>query len=114
MGELAAELLRQFGYEASRACGGYAGLEELTGIRPDLILLDMMMPDINGIDVLRQIRADPRTADIPVVMFSALDDEEWRAKAAYAGASDYWIKGEFDAGELEERVRERIQAYELC
>jgi DNA-binding response OmpR family regulator len=107
-GDLVAALLRHFGHEASSACGGDAALERLSGALPDLVLLDLMMPGMNGIEVLRRIRKDARTADLPVVMLSALDDEDWRARAEYAGASDYWIKGGFDVGELEERVRSRL------
>jgi DNA-binding response OmpR family regulator len=107
-GDLVAALLRHFGYRTSCASSGDAALERLGDALPDLVLLDMMMPGMNGIEVLRRIRGNARTADLPVVMYSALDDEEWRAKAHYAGACDYWIKGEFDVGELEERVRERL------
>lgn len=109
-GDLVAALLRHFGYDASAACGGDAALQMLNGSRPDLVLLDLMMPGMNGIEVLRRIRDNEHTADVPVVMLSALDDEEWRQRAAGAGASDYWIKGGFDAGELEERVRTKLSA----
>ena len=108
-GDLVAALLRHFGYRTSCASSGDAALEQLGDVAlPDLVLLDMMMPGMNGIEVLQRIRNNERTADLPVVMYSALDDEEWRAKAQYAGACDYWIKGQFDVGELEERVRERL------
>ena len=108
--ELFSLMLRQMGYHAVSAFSGPAALEHIGTTLPDLVILDMMMPDMNGLDVLRQLRTDARTAGVPVVMFSALDDDEWRDKAARAGANDYWIKGGFDAGELEERVRSRLSA----
>src|ERR1700679_1073346 len=91
-GDLVAALLRHFGHDASSACGGDAALERLGGVPPDLVLLDVMMPGMNGIEVLKRIRTDSRTADLPVVMLSALDDEDWRARAEASGACDYWIK----------------------
>src|SRR5579863_7457853 len=103
-GDLVAALLRHYGHEASAACGGDAALQHLDTNKPDLVLLDLMMPGMNGIDVLRKIRSDQRLSSLPVVMLSALDDDDWRARAEYAGASDYWIKGEFDVDELEEKV----------
>ncbi|HET6246613.1 MAG TPA: response regulator [Tepidisphaeraceae bacterium] len=109
-GDLVAALLRHFGYDASTACGGDDALQRLGGTLPDLVLLDLMMPGMNGIEVLKRIRTDTRTAELPVVMLSALDDEDWRARAHGAGACDYWIKGGFDVGELEERVRSRLSA----
>ena len=107
-GDLVAALIRHFGYEATSASSGDAALESLQGMLPDMVLLDMMMPDMNGIEVLKRIRSDARTADLPVVMLSALDDEEWRLRAESAGASDYWIKGALDVGEMEELLRSRL------
>jgi CheY-like chemotaxis protein len=108
--ELFAAILRHLGYHATSTCSGPQALEHIGTAMPDLVILDMMMPDMNGLEVLKRLRTDEKTAKVPVVMFSALDDDEWRERAAVAGANDYWIKGGFDAGELEERVRSRLPA----
>ena len=108
--ELFAAILRHMGYHATSIQSGLAAIEHIGAALPDLVILDMMMPDMNGLEVLRRLRTDERTASLPVVMFSALDDDDWRERAADAGANDYWIKGGFDAGELEERVRSRLPA----
>ena len=102
--ELYVSLLRIFGYEAVFVTSGFEALRHLGSALPDLVILDIMMPEMNGMDVLRRIKADKRTTCLPVVVFSALDDEEWRQRAANAGARDYWIKGGFDFGELQEKV----------
>lgn len=110
--ELFTVILRHLGYHVTPKFSGPAALEHMhmgVGL-PDLVILDMMMPDMNGLEVLKRVRTDARTASVPVVMFSALDDDEWRERAASAGATDYWIKGGFDAGELEERVRSSLPA----
>jgi len=98
-------ILRHFGYDVMSAASGSAALELLSGGLPDLVILDVMMPDMNGLELLRCIRSNFSIADLPVVMYSALDNEQWRAQARDAGANDYWIKGGFDCGELEEKVR---------
>jgi CheY-like chemotaxis protein len=98
-------ILRHFGYQVISVANGAAALEYLGGGLPDLVILDLMMPDMNGLELLRCIRTDLKTAMVPVIMYSALDDEQWRAQARDAGASDYWIKGGFDFGELEEKIR---------
>ena len=102
--EIYVSLLRIFGYEAAFVTNGLDALRRVGSVLPDLIILDMMMPDMNGLDVLRKIKADEQTTHLPVVVFSALDDEEWRQRAVTAGACDYWIKGGFDFGELQEKV----------
>ena len=107
-GDLFATLLRHYGYTTTAATSGQDALESLGSVLPDLVIVDMMMPDMNGLELLTRIRSNERTAELPVVMLSALDDADWQAKAADAGASDYWVKGGFDFGELEARVRARL------
>jgi PAS domain S-box-containing protein len=83
------------------AVDGAAGLEQAFSIAPDLILLDIHLPDADGIDVLKRLRADPRTADLPIVALSA-SVMAWETEAALdAGATSYWSKPiDFDAFRL--------------
>lgn len=107
-GDLFTTILQNLGYDANAANSGAAAIDYLRENQPDLAILDVMMPDMNGIDLLRLIRANPKTMDLPVVMYTALDDENWQARAMDAGADDYWIKGGFGCGELEEKLRSRL------
>ena len=93
-------LVRLAGHDAVDLPGGPEALAHLARHIPDLILLDVMMPDIDGFDVLRAVRADPRTARVPVVMFSAVSAEEMIERARAEGANDYWIKGAISAESL--------------
>jgi two-component system cell cycle response regulator len=75
------------GYDVIIAPDGQAGLAEVAKQRPDLIILDIMMPGMDGIETCRRIRADPATAEIPVLMFSALSGDDDVERARLAGAN---------------------------
>ena len=62
-------------------------------VRPDVVLLDVMMPELDGFGVLQAIRSDPDIATVPVVMYSAVNDEKTVDRALAAGADDYIVKG---------------------
>jgi CheY-like chemotaxis protein len=93
-------LVRLAGHDAVDLPGGPEALAHLARHIPDLILLDVMMPDVDGFDVLRSVRADPRTARVPVIMFSAVSGEDMIERARAEGANDYWIKGAISAESL--------------
>ena len=76
-------------YQLSCADCGETGLAQIDGFRPDIILLDVMMPGISGYDVCRRVKADPDTASIPVVLVTARAQEEDRALGREAGADAY-------------------------
>lgn len=103
-GRLLALLIRHIGHEAAFVESGAQALEYLSTHRPDLVILDVMMPGIDGLEVLKRMRADPHTADLPVVMFSALSDPQFRQVAREKGANDYWVKASLDFRSLEERL----------
>jgi DNA-binding response OmpR family regulator len=88
-----AALLRLSGHRAVCAGGGNEALHYLADNRPDLMILDVMMPGMDGFAVLDRLRSDRRFASLPVLMYSAMDDAEPRAKALKAGAQDYLVKG---------------------
>ena len=75
------------GYEVRTASNGEEGLREVDTQRPDLIILDIMMPGMDGLEACRRIRANPTTADIPVLMFSALSGDDDVERARLAGAN---------------------------
>jgi len=79
-------------HESVQACDGMSALAAARSEKPKLILLDMMLPDISGIEVCRQLRADPQTRDIPVVIITASSDPARRLEALQAGADEFLTK----------------------
>ena len=111
--KMLADILTFKGYQVVTAGGGKEGLAKVQSEKPDLVLLDVMMPDMNGYDVCRALRADPATERLPVVMVTALDPGKERANGLEAGADDFLAKP-INQPELLARVRSllRIKAYQ--
>ena len=86
------------------AADGRAGLAEVARERPAVVLLDVMLPDLDGFEVLRQLRADPATRDLPVVLVTALRDAASVQRGRDAGATDYLSKP-FDPDQLMSLVK---------
>jgi DNA-binding response OmpR family regulator len=89
-------------------CNGADALRQAHAQPPDLILLDIMMPEIDGLEVCRRLRAEQHTRDIPILMLTALDEPSDRTRAFLAGADDYLAKP-FDRGEFLARVHRILQ-----
>ena len=105
---LMATLLRSAGHRTTCAAGGPEALAHLETSRPDIVVLDVMMPDMDGWTVLRRLRADPRFALLPVLMYSALDDDASRATAAEAGADGYMVKGRTEWTEVRATIERHL------
>jgi signal transduction histidine kinase len=90
-------------YEVETAPDGEAALAAVRARLPDLVLADVMMPGLDGFELLRELRADPATAPVPVILLSARAGEESRVEGLEAGADDYLVKP-FSARELMARV----------
>jgi class 3 adenylate cyclase len=101
--DMLARRLRRQGYEVLTAAGGRAALETLAARPLDLVLLDVMMPDLDGYAVLQQLKADPALRDIPVLMISALDELDSVVRCIQLGADDYLGKP-FDPVLLQARI----------
>lgn len=84
--------LERIKYQIITASGGEEGIELAKKEKPDLILLDLMMPKIDGFEVSRRLKEDPKTTAIPIVMLTAKDDEEACKKALSLKNEDYLIK----------------------
>jgi class 3 adenylate cyclase len=110
--KLLTDLLGAKGYRTCSAASGPAALTALDAERPDLVLLDVMMPGMSGYDVCRAIRADPSHAILPVVLVTALDPTEERAKGLDAGADDFLTKP-VSQHELLARVRSLLRIKSL-
>jgi signal transduction histidine kinase len=100
--------LRAAGYETIAAYDGEEALEKVESDRPDLILLDIMLPKMDGYEVCRRLRAQEATAVIPIIMITALRETEDRIRGLEAGADDF-ISKPFDRGELLARVKSLLQ-----
>ncbi|HUL58254.1 MAG TPA: response regulator [Anaeromyxobacteraceae bacterium] len=96
--------LRGAGFETLLAGGGEAAFAHLRRRVPDLVLLDLMLPDVPGTEICRRIKSDPRTRDVPVVMVTARGDEVDRVVGFEVGADDYVTKP-FSVRELILRLR---------
>ena len=105
-------LLIPLGYEVSLARDGEEALKKVKELTPDLILLDIMMPLMDGFEVAKQLKADEDTRVIPIVMVTALNDVEDRVKALEAGADDFLAKP-VDKVEVRARVKSllKVKAY---
>src|SRR4030042_4271034 len=85
-------MLERQGYEIVAANSGQQALALVLTERPDLILLDLMMPDIDGVEVCRRLRASPETKDILIIMFTAKSQTDDKVEGFDAGADDYLTK----------------------
>ncbi len=85
--------LRQAGYQVWEAADGAETIHAVRERRPDLLLLDVWMPILNGFEVVEAMRHDALAANVKVVMLSSLDDADSRLEGFSAGVADYWVKG---------------------
>jgi CheY-like chemotaxis protein len=102
-------LLELEGIESSVATSAAAALEQLEQGRPDLVLLDIAMPDRDGIDLCKELKSDPRLAEVPVFVVSARPGKDVVDRALAAGAEEF-IRKPFENAELISRIRVRLLA----
>jgi DNA-binding response OmpR family regulator len=93
------------GYQAEKASNGRIGLEQAKKIKPDIILLDIMMPEIDGFMVLKDLKNDIDTKNVPVIMLTNLGQEEDIEKGNQLGASDYLVKANLTPAQVVEKVK---------
>ena len=107
-------ILINLGYELKFAANGRDALKQAAALRPDLVLLDIMLPEMDGIEVCERLRKDKDLAEVPIVMITALDDRNTRIACIDAGADDFITKP-IDRAELRARVRSitRLNRYRL-
>ncbi len=101
--------LAQAGYEVLVAPDGEEGLKQALEGKPDAILLDIMMPKMDGITMLKQYREKMPDSQVPVIMLSNLGEVKQVSEALALGAKDYWVKSSFGIGEIVDRVKEKLK-----
>ena len=109
---LLVEILKKSGYRVRPATSGTNALATIRKEAPDLVLLDIMMPGIDGFEVCRQLKEEGRTAGIPIIFISALDETFDKVKAFSLGGVDYITKP-FQAEEVLARVRTHLSMHSL-
>ncbi|HEV2381879.1 MAG TPA: response regulator [Terriglobia bacterium] len=104
----AGAMLRRQGFTVLTAEDGEEALRVARAETPDLILLDLIMPKMQGFEVLKALKSDPQTSPIPVVILSNLGQESDSKAAREMGALDYWVKANLALEELVRRVEEKF------
>lgn len=103
--ELIARKLTDEGFNALEAVDGEDGIKKTKEIQPDLILLDLILPSIDGFEVLSRVKEDASIASIPIIILSNLGQKEEVEKGLNLGAVDYLIKAHFTPGEIIEKIK---------
>lgn len=102
--DLLSDKLRKSGFDISVAVDGEECMKVLESLKPDLVLLDIVMPKMDGLDVLRRIKASQELSTIPVIVLSNLGQKEEVDRAVDLGAKDYIIKANFTTKEIVEKL----------
>jgi len=106
--DLLEKKLIQEGYEVSTAHNGEEGLKMVKQIKPDIVLLDIVMPKKSGYEVMEEMNKDPELKKIPIIIISNSGQPVELDKAKELGARDWLIKTEFDPNEVAEKVKKQI------
>lgn len=102
------DVLKQEGYGVVSALDGEAGLNLVATEKPDLILLDLIMPKMDGFEVLKRLKADEETKDIPVIVLTNLEAIGDVGKAIELGATTYLVKAQYSLEEVLEKVKKAL------
>lgn len=97
--------LQKEGYAVVTAQNGEEGLARAAEERPDLVLLDLILPKLNGFEILRRFKADPALQDVPAVIFTNLSQETDRNQAEALGAAGFFVKSDLPIDQVVEQVR---------
>jgi len=107
--ELIVRKLTGEGFDVSEAVDGEEGLKKIKEEKPDLVLLDLILPGIDGFEVLARMKEESALASIPVIILSNLGQREEVEKGMKLGAIDYLIKAHFTPGEIIEKIKNTLK-----
>jgi two-component system, OmpR family, alkaline phosphatase synthesis response regulator PhoP len=105
LAEMYVQKFTREGFGISHALDGDEGIKLIRAKRPDLVLLDIMMPKKSGIEVLQELRDAPETKDVAVVLLSNVGDQEYIDKGMALGASGYLLKSNYTPSEVVDKIR---------
>lgn len=106
--DLVFQKLQASGFEAHQAADGEEGLKKIIEVKPDLVLLDIILPSIDGFEVLRRKKENPEIASIPVMVLSNLGQKEEIDQGLKLGAKDYMIKAHFTLDEIMLKIKQLL------
>ncbi|MFA5086591.1 MAG: response regulator [Candidatus Paceibacterota bacterium] len=107
--ELMNKKLVVMGYDVVAAADGESGLAMIKEAKPDVVLLDLILPGMNGFDVLEKAKADPETANVPVIILSNLGQSEDIEKGLKLGAKDFLVKAHFTPQEIINKLKTIVE-----
>ncbi|MBI2042468.1 MAG: response regulator [Candidatus Nealsonbacteria bacterium] len=102
------EVLTQEGYQMLSALDGEEGLRTAKSAKPDLILLDLILPKLHGFEVLKALKEDPATKDIPIIVLTNLESTSDVEKALELGATTYLVKASYDLEDVVKKVKDAL------
>jgi len=106
--EMYEDRLKAEGYTIIQAKNGEEALNKAREVKPALVILDVMMPKVNGFDVLKNLRGDEEFKNVPIIMLTALIQDVDRAQGKKLGATDYIVKSETMPGEVIAKIKKAL------
>ncbi len=106
---LVSKILELEGYDVAVACDGVEAIQSVISNKPDLAILDVMMPDMDGYELTRKLREPPISGTMPIILLTAMNSDMEKALAIEAGANDIWSKP-FDMDTFRRRIGELIRS----
>lgn len=108
LAEVYRQRLELEGFEVRRSNNGEIALKDAVEFHPDLVLLDVMMPNLNGFDVLDILRNSPQTRNVHIIMLTALSQPKDAEKAKRLGADDFLVKSQVVIGDVVQRIKHQL------
>jgi DNA-binding response OmpR family regulator len=102
------DLLSSKGYQVLQAADGQSGMEAIIADGPDVVLLDLILPELSGFEILERVRQTPEISNLPIIIFSVLGDQDKINKALQLGANDYAVKGFSSPAEILRKIESAL------
>lgn len=103
--ELLSQKLVKEGYEVAEGVDGESGLKKIQEEKPSLVLLDLILPGLDGFEILRRAKENPETAAVPILILSNLGQKDEVERALKLGATDFLVKAHFTPGEIVSKIK---------
>lgn len=107
--KLYSKFLESKNYQVENAYNGKEGLVKVEEFRPDLILLDVVMPEMDGMTMLKELKKNPKTEKIPIIVLTVLKTNETIGEAIASGITHYLVKSDYSMEELEKKIQELLK-----